>query len=78
MKAKEALVCKSAFPSPPKSVHSEPIVMSGVAHQMVTKDIIYKALMTQSTSKALRPDKIYFRILHMVWEWDSKRLMAEI
>ena len=40
MKAKEALVCKSAFPSPPKSVHSEPIVMPGVAHQMVTKDII--------------------------------------
>ena len=52
--------------------------MSGVAHQAVTKDIIYKALMTQSTSKAPGPDNINFRILRMVWEWDSKRLMAMV
>ena len=78
MKAKEALVCKSVFLSLPKSVYSKPVIMSGVAHQTVTKNIIYKALMTQSISKAPWPVKINFRILCMVWEWDSKRLMAMV
>ncbi len=66
MKKKEKLVCKTAFPSPPKSDHSEPVVTPGVAHQKVTKDVIYTALMTHSTSKAPGPDKINFRILRMV------------
>ena len=78
MKAKEALVCKSAFPSPPKCGYSEPVIIPGVAHQTVTKDIIYEALMTQSTSKALGPDKINFQILCMVWDWDSERLIAMV
>lgn len=46
MKEKEKLVCKTAFPSPPKSDQCEPVVMPGVAHQTVTKDVIYKALMS--------------------------------
>ncbi len=78
MKEKEKLVCKAAFPSPPKSDHSEPIVTPGVAHQKVTKNVIYTALMTQSMSKAPGPDKINFRILCMVWEWDSERIIAMI
>ena len=78
MKAKEALVRRSAFPSLPKSFHDEPVVMPGVAHQTVTEDMINKALMTQSTSKAPGPDKFNFRILRMVWEWDSKRLITMV
>ena len=78
MKEKEKLVCKTAFPSPPKSNHDEPVVTPGVAHQTVTKEVIYKALKTQSTSKAPEPDKINFRILRMVWEWDSERLIAMV
>ena len=60
MKAKKALVYKSVFPSLPKSVHSEYIIISGVAHQIVIKDIIYKVFMTQSISKTLEPNKINF------------------
>ena len=45
---------------------------------MVIKDIIQKALMSQSTSKAPGPDKINFRILRMIWEWDSERLIAMV
>ena len=72
------MVRKSAFSSPPVSSHNEPIVQSGVAHKTVTNDIIHKALMTQSTSKAPGPDKINFRILRMIWEWDSERLIAMV
>ena len=46
MRAKEALVCQSAFPSPLASLFSEPVIMPGVAHQTITKDMIHKALMT--------------------------------
>ena len=78
MKAKEALVRKSAFPKPPTSRNIEPVITSGVAYKEVTEKVIEKALMTQSTSKAPGPDKFNFRILCMVWEWDSKRITAII
>ena len=67
MRAKKALVYMSVFPSPPASLLSEPVVMPEVAHQTVTKDIIHKALMTQSTSKAPRPDNFIFQSLCIVW-----------
>lgn len=67
------MVRKSAFPAPPVSPHNELVVQSGVAYNTVTNDIIHKALMIQSTSKAPGPDKINFRILRMIWEWDSER-----
>lgn len=78
IKEKEKLVCKTAFPSPPKSDQFEPVVIPGVSHQTVTKNLIYKALMTQSTSKAPGPDKMNFHILRMVWDWDIERIIAMI
>ena len=32
------------------------------------------ALMSQSATKAPRPDKIKFQILHMIWDWDKRRI----
>lgn len=66
MKAKKALVCKSAFPSPPVSSHNKPIVHSEVAHKTVTNDIVDKSLMTQSSVKVPGQDKINFWILRMI------------
>lgn len=40
LKAKKALVCKSVFPSPPKSVYNKPVVISEVTHQTITQEII--------------------------------------
>lgn len=45
---------------------------------MVTKELVYNSLMTQFTSKAPGPDKINFRILRLVWEWDSERIIAMV
>ena len=67
MRAKEALVRKSAFPFLPASLLNEPVVTLGIAHQTATKDIINKVLMTQSTLKVPRLDKFNFRILCIVW-----------
>ena len=56
----------------------EPVVIPGIAHKEVTEKVIEKALMTQSTSKAPGLDKFNFRIFRMVWQWDSKRIIAMI
>ena len=45
IKVKEALVSKSAFLFLPSNLLSEPVIMSEIAYQMVTKDMIYKAFM---------------------------------
>lgn len=47
------LICRFAFLSPPTSFHNKPIVMLEVAYPIVIKDIINKALITQSMLKAL-------------------------
>ena len=52
--------------------------MHGVAHQIVTKNIIYKALMTQSLSKTPGPKKINFCILRMLWDWESEKIIAMV
>lgn len=78
MKAKEALVRKFAFPKSPVSGSVEPVVIPGIAHKKVTEKVIKKALMTQSTLKTPGPDKFNFRLLRMVWQWDSKQIIAMI
>ena len=78
MKAKEALICRSAPPKPPISLGPEPLVLPGVAHIGVTEVKIAHALMSQSATKAPGPDKINFRILRMIWDWDKIRITSMV
>ena len=71
MKAKEALVCKTTFPSPPISPAKNLDIAPGRAHISVTKEQVHYSLMAQSAIKAPGPDKINFKILRMMWEWES-------
>lgn len=52
--------------------------MLGVVNQMVTKEIIYIALINQSISKAPGYNKINFNILHIVQYWENKRIITMI
>lgn len=61
MKAKEALVRKSAFPQPPSNLGPDPITSPGITHATITKDIVSEALVSQSATKAQGPDKINFQ-----------------
>lgn len=67
MKAKEALVYRSAFPKPPISLEAEPLISSGIAHKRITEEKVYLALVIQAIAKAPGPNKINFRILRMIW-----------
>ena len=60
MKEKEALICKLAFPKPPRSIGPEPCIRAGIAHiEIIEKKISY-ALTSQSRKKVLNFNKIQF------------------
>lgn len=67
MKAKEALIRRSAFPTPPTNPVEPPTTSRGSAHTKITKKVVAQALMTQVARKAPGPDKINFQILQMIW-----------
>lgn len=74
MKAKEALVRKSAFLKPPANLAQPPILSCGTSHLKVTPEAVSQALMTQAAMNAPGPDKINFRILQIIWSWDWSRV----
>ena len=67
MKAKEALVRRSAFPKPPTNLVEPPVTSFGSAHTKISEEVVGQALMTQAATKASGPDKINFQILQMIW-----------
>ena len=78
MKAKEALVRKTAFPPPPTSCIQQAIIPPGQAHVQITTEEVGYALNTQSSAKAPGPDKLNFGILRIFWQWDSQRITSII
>ncbi len=66
MKAKEALVRRSAFPKPPPNPVESLVSPYGLLHRKVTEEVVVQALMTQVATKASGPDKINFQILRMI------------
>ena len=61
MKGKEALVSRSVFPKPPKSLGPGPVVLPGIAHKGVTEVEVANALMSQSATKLPVQIKSIFR-----------------
>ena len=66
MKDKEAMVQKTVFLPPPKSILRKPRIPIGIAHLTITKKQVYNTLIAQSTQKAPGPNKINFGILCMI------------
>ena len=78
MKAKESLVCKSAFSKPFASHNQEPSMIAGIAYLKIMKKKISYAFMSQCGTKAAGPNKINFRIIRMLWEWDKEQISSII
>ncbi len=84
MKAKEALVRRSAFSKPPPNLVEPPVTPCGLAHANITEETVAQALMTQAATKAPTPDKIKtnknnkqkinFLILEMIWSWEKVQI----
>lgn len=78
MKAKEAFVYQSAFPKPFTSFIIELVIIFGVAYKEITEEKVYFALVTQVIAKAPKPNKISFRILHIIWNWEKERMTSMV
>ena len=76
MKAKEALVRKSAFPRPPPNFLETPAIPLGLAHTKITEKTVGQALLTQAATKAPGPDKINFQVLQMIWSWEKAQITS--
>ena len=78
MKAKEALVRKSAFPKPPINLVELPVISLGLAHTKITEEVVAQALVTQAATKTPGPNKINFQVLQMIWNWDKVRITSMV
>ena len=78
MQEKEALVRAYAFPTPPVFCGAEYQPRQGVAHLSITKNSVGKALLCQSVKKAPGPNMHNFRILRILWDWDSDRITSVV
>ncbi len=78
MKAKEALIQRSALPKPPINLIEPLVTPFGSAHSKITKEVVALALIAQSTTKVSGLDKINFQILQMIWGWNKAQITSMI
>jgi ribonuclease HI len=72
---KEALVRKVAFPPAPGDREAIE-VPPGTWHKCIDEATVKRALFHQAVQKAPGIDRLNFRALRLVWEWDSSRIVA--
>ena len=75
---KEAVFLKSAFPGPIEGLtENPPISIQPISDNIAIRDIdIEEALFNQSTKKAPGPDRLNFKALRLLWQWDKDRVKA--
>ena len=76
MEEKEVLVRAHKFPKPPPFSARELWPIQGMAHTRITHELVQKSLFCQSPTKTLRPDKLNFKAIKLVWSWDLDRITA--
>lgn len=72
---KEALIQETNFPPAPGD--SQVIdIPQGTWHTEIDEEIVKRSLFHQAVQKAPGIDKLSFRALRLLWEWDSPRIVA--
>jgi hypothetical protein len=72
---KEALIREIAFPPAPRDSEATEI-SQGNWHTQVNEATVRRALFHQAIQKAPGIDRLNFRALRLLWEWDSPRIVA--
>lgn len=75
IKEKETLICETAFPQAPGDSQQAEIPQ-GSWHGQINEEIVKHALFGQAVQKAPGIDRLNFRALQLLWEWDSPRIVA--
>jgi len=72
---KAELIKEEAFPKPLKGVEWRAQKEGGEMHKEITEEDIRKAVYDQPTNKAPGPDRLRFKAIRLLWEWDPTRVV---
>ena len=72
---KAELIKEEAFPKPLKGVDRKAQEEGGEMWKKITDEDIRVALFDQSVKKAPGPDRLGFKAIRLLWEWDSQRII---
>jgi len=73
---KAELIKEEAFPRPLKGVERKAPKKGGGMWKKITDEDIRLALFDQSVKKAPGPDRLGFKAMRLLWEWDAPRIIA--
>jgi len=73
---KGELIKEEAFPKPLKGVERKAQEEGGGMWKKITDEDIRLALFDQSVKKAPGPDRLGFKAIRLLWEWDAPRIIA--
>jgi hypothetical protein len=76
LEEKAELIKEEAFPKPFKGVEWAAQKKGGNMHKEITEEDIRKAVYDQPTNKAPGPDRLGFKDIRLLWEWDANRIIA--
>jgi len=66
---------EEAFPKPLKGVGRKARKEGGEMWKMITDEDIQEALFNQSVQKAPSQDRLGFKAIRLLWDWDSQRII---
>ena len=78
LEQKEELFLASQFPKAHGNELSEPIIPQDGGIELITDQVIQNALLSQSIKKAPGLDRLNFKAIRLLWEWDQERIIALI
>jgi len=72
---KAELIKEEAFPKPLMGVERKAQEVGGEMWKKITDEDIREALFNQSVQKAPGPDRLGFKVIRLLWGWDSQRII---
>ena len=72
---KAELIKEEAFPKPLKGVERKAHEEGGEMWKKITDEDIREALLNQLVQKATGPDRLSFKAIRLLWDWDSQRII---
>jgi len=75
---KTKLIKEEAFPKPLKGVVGKAQEEGGEMWKKITDEDIREALFNPWVQKAPGPDRLGFKVIRLLWEWDSQRIINNV
>jgi len=72
---KAELIKEEAFPKPLKGVERKAQEEGGEMWKKITDEDVRMALFDQSVKKSPGPDRLWYKAVRLLWEWDSQRII---